>query len=217
MACTGKEVLFHPRFCNRGAGFSPLSIQAPLGTMKSMKKSLRVGRRILIFSVMLVLFSPESPAQNRRAPSPASGSALTYDIGASTGQYNGQSYTEIDVGLSWRMLDWLIWRNAVFNRSSSGGASTFGLDSSLRAEYSLVSTDQSMAMTFFGGPGVRVSKTENSASFVEAGFKMRLGGLSLGAGAKSFSYFNPGNDPSGRPLPKGDTVYFLILSGGGSL
>lgn len=142
---------------------------------------------------------------------------LTYDLGGAAGTYVGQSYTEINLGLNWKLTDYLIWRNSVFARMVTGADNLYGLDTSLRLQHYVASQDGRFGLGFFGGPGYRFSKTSASAIFAEAGVQVKLGGINLGGGVKYFNYPNPGNDANGTKLPSNDTVYFLILSGGGAL
>lgn len=142
---------------------------------------------------------------------------FTYDLGGATGNRGDQSYTEINLGLNWKLTDYFVWRNAVFSRMSSGSETLYGLDTTARFQYSATSQDGRFGLGFFGGPGYRFSKSENSALFAEAGVQFKLGGINLGGGVKYFTYPNPGKDSSGADLAKNDTVYFLILQGGGTL
>lgn len=143
-------------------------------------------------------------------------SVLSYDLGASAGNYGGASYSEINLGLNWQFSDWLVWRNAVFNRMSSGDSSS-GLDTSLRFQVKSFSESGTYGFQAFAGPGYRFASKSLSAAFVEAGLTGKLGGLTLGIGAKTMMYNNPGQSASGADLPKSDTSYFLILGGGGVL
>ncbi|MBX2994591.1 MAG: hypothetical protein KF681_07210 [Bdellovibrionaceae bacterium] len=169
--------------------------------------------------IMILMFCLSLPAASwaqRRASgsSTSGGSRLTYDLGASTGSYGGYSYSEINLGLNWYFADWMSWRNAVFTRQGKE-QNTTGLDTSLRFEYNAVGED--FGVKAFAGPGYRFASKSLSAAFAEAGLVFKLGGLSIGAGAKTMMYQNPGEDSSGGTLPKQDTSYFLILGGGGVL
>jgi hypothetical protein len=169
---------------------------------------------------MMGLFgSSEASAQRRArraAPSEAS-THLSYDIGASTGSYNGLSYSEVTLGLNWYFWGRLAWRNAVFTRFGSQSDSVLGLDTSLRYSYDSQSEPGELGWTFFGGPGYRIASEKYSGAFIEGGAVIRFGGLSLGAGVKSLNYTNPGKAADGSDLPKSDTVIFIILAGGGAL
>ncbi len=141
---------------------------------------------------------------------------LTYDLGASTGTYNGYGYTEINLGLNWNLYDYLTWRNSFFSRSVQSLSSVSGLDSSARFSWDVTTEGGGLGLGVFAGPGVRFSKKENSATFVEAGLTVKLGGINIGGGFKTLFYNSPGTDSSGRDLPKSDTGYFIVLSGGGA-
>lgn len=165
----------------------------------------------MLSTIVICLFSFQSLGKGYEEPK------LTYDLGGAAGTYVGQSYTEINLGLNWKLADYLVWRNAVFARMVSGADNLYGLDTSLRLQHYASSDDGQFGLGFFGGPGYRISKTNASAFFAEAGVQVKLGGINLGGGVKYFSYPNPGNDSTGNKLPTNDTVYFLILSGGGTL
>lgn len=170
---------------------------------------MKLNQKVLIFVVSL--FTLNAHSKGYEEPT------LTYDLGGAAGTYVGQSYTEINLGLNWKLADYLVWRNAVFARMVSGADNLYGLDTSLRLQHYASSDDGRFGLGFFGGPGYRFSKTNASALFAEAGVQVKLGGINLGGGVKYFNYPNPGNDGAGNKLPSNDTVYFLILSGGGTL
>ena len=169
---------------------------------------------LLISSLVLVnTFSLNAFAQKKKNLKPQVNYNITYDLGAATGNHGSRPYNEINIGLNWYLTENLNWRNAFFSRFGSGTSVT-GLDTSLRYEIRGQSED-GLGYSFFAGPGYRVSTSENSALFFEAGAVFKVGGLSLGGGVKSMFYYNPGKDSNGADLPKQDTSYFLILSGGG--
>lgn len=175
-------------------------------------------------SLLNLLTASQALAQQRFPRSGSSnsqsnpqGSKLSWDLGGAFGTYGDFGYSEINLGLNWSLQDYLVWRNSVFTRFSSGGQSASGLDTSLRLQHSVSSQDGTYGLGFFGGPGYRISDAKYSALFGELGLRLKLGGLNIGGGVKAFSYSNPGLDRNGNQLPKTDTVMFLILSGGGSL
>lgn len=133
---------------------------------------------------------------------------LTYDIGFSTGSSGGESYSEANLGLNLFFKEWLAWRNALFARFVRP-ENLYGLDTSLRLFHTVGSGRTSL--TLFGGPGWRFVTKGLNPPFAEAGLVARLGGFSIGGGAKTF--FNSAVK-KGSPS---DTQYFIILSGGGSL
>lgn len=163
----------------------------------------------LIF-ILFCFFSQASFAAAQSKPT------LTYDLGASTGTYNGYGYTEINLGLNWNLYDYLTWRNSFFSRSVQSLSSVSGLDSSARFSWDVSTDGGGLGLGVFAGPGVRFSKKENSATFVEAGLTVKLGGINIGGGFKTLFYNSPGTDAAGDDLPKSDTGYFIVLSGGGS-
>jgi hypothetical protein len=139
------------------------------------------------------------------------------DISGSTGNYNGQSYSEVHVGLNMNFTDWLTWRNAAFKRFSSGSAQDVtGLDSGLRL--SLNTPFDGGGLRFFAGPGYRwADPSNNNAAFAEAGLNIQVGRFSVGGGAKYLRYDRTQTDSAGNPLKKDDMNYFITLSGGAGL
>lgn len=165
-----------------------------------------------------MLLVPAVWAQRGRAASTSSRSTtLSYDVSASTGSYNGFSYSEIHLGLNWGFNEYIVWRNSVFSRFGSYIETVNGLDSSLRFVFDTRTEDGGLGLALFGGPGYRFATAKNSAAFGEAGISLLFGGLRIGFGVKSFYYADPGQDSLGRNLPKTDTNYFIILAGGGTL
>jgi opacity protein-like surface antigen len=141
---------------------------------------------------------------------------LSYDLGATVGSQNNNSYSEIQLGLNWFVQDWLNWRNAVFTRFGTNVDSVSGLDSTLRATYTTESSGGGFGFQAFAGPGVRLASENNTGALAEAGLMLKLGGLVIGGGGQYISYFNTRQDSRGYILPKEETQYFLILGGGGS-
>lgn len=180
-----------------------------------------VKTRIFAVAVSLLL-SFSAWAQRRSMPEmrtlPKQHPKLSYDLSGSTGTYNDTSYTEIQLGLNWYVLDWLNWRNAIFHRMGSKIDSVTGLDSALLATTEFVSEGGGLGVQGFIGPGYRFASTENSAVFGQAGLIFALGGLRVGIGAKSLYYTNPPRDSSGvGDAPRNDNQVYLILGGGGTL
>jgi hypothetical protein len=172
---------------------------------------------IIIVGLAIVFASPFCWAQKRHRSSPPSNPYLfTYDLGASFGNYNNSSYTEITLGLNWYLREFLIWRNAVFTRFGSMIDSVTGLDSSVRFVFDTRTQGSGLGLTLFAGPGYRFANANNSAYFAEAGGVLHAGGLSLGGGVKNLYYTNPGVDKNGAELPKTDQIIFIILAGGGA-
>lgn len=179
-------------------------------------------QKLVIFILTLFVFSSLAMAQvvkkkgkvtNSDAES-SSKPTITYDLSGSVGSQNGNSYTEINLGLNWALTDWLTWRNAAFSRFGTNVDSVSGLDSSAR--FSFLFGERGASVELFGGPGVRVASRDNNAAFAEGGLTLNLGGLHIGGGAKYLSYFSTRKDTSGVSLPKDETQYFIVLSGGGA-
>lgn len=139
------------------------------------------------------------------------------DVSGSSGNYNGQTYTEMHLGVNLNFTDWLTWRNTGFKRFGSTAAQeTTGLDSSLR-----LGVDKKFdagAIKFFAGPGYRWSSpSTKNALFAEAGATIQLGALSLGAGAKYLRYDNAQFDSAGVETKRDDMNYFITIAGGAGL
>ncbi len=142
---------------------------------------------------------------------------LSYDLGVSTGSQGNRNYSEIQLGLNWNFFDSLTWRNSLFNRSGVDIDSVSGLDSSVLFKFDSQPDEQGIGFSIFAGPGIRISNTENTGVFGEAGAAVKAAGLSIGGGIKTIQYSSPGRDSTGRDLSKNDTVVFLILAGSGSI
>lgn len=194
-----------------------------ISPIESMKKPMSFFLKKFYFAqwlsvlVVCLFLNQTANAQSRpralKAPPP--GSNWTYDIGASTGSYNGNNYSELHLALNWILSDFWTWRNSAFSRFGSNMTSAFGLDSSARLTLSSVG-DSGFGVNFFAGPGYRFSNNENSAAFAEAGLTLKLAGISVGVGYKGLYYTNPGQNSDGTNRPKGDSNIFLILAGGGA-
>jgi hypothetical protein len=161
-------------------------------------------------------YSPSDVPRMPRLSSPKSGSELKYDVGASSGTYNGDTYTEVNLGLNWQLGSWFVWRNAAFQRFGSGPNSVTGIDTSFRIGNDIQSDGGGLGMNFYIGPGLRFATNDASAGFAEAGIGFRLGGIFLGVGAKAMQYFKTRTD-DGKDLPKSDNQVFFVLGGGGTL
>lgn len=171
-------------------------------------------RKLIIAA--LILSGSLSLAQRRRPP-PTRPPTFTYDLSASVGSYDGNSYTELNLGLNWFLSeDWLIWRNALFSRFGSGFDTITGLDSSLRFAHRISSDSGTFGINMFAGPGLRFANQNSNAVFGEAGLLFRIGGLQVGGGVKALQYTQTRTDSRGRELSKNDTQFFIILAGGGA-
>jgi len=106
-----------------------------------------------------------------------------FDIGGSTGISSGSSFYEVNLGLTYSFTEWLSWRNAPFYRTQSGTSDTYGLDTSLRARYTL-SIAPDLSPSVHAGAGFRFVNTGSHAPFGELGLGVRLAGISINAGIK---------------------------------
>lgn len=144
----------------------------------------------------------------------AGGRVATYDLGISSGTYNNNAYSEINFGLSLRLLEHLVWRNNAFMRLQEN-SSTAGVDTSMRYVYDDEIEKGGLGFGLFAGPGYRFSKKELSGPFVEGGMMLKGSGFGVGLGAKSIFYTAPTKYANGDEAPKNDTVIFIILAVGG--
>lgn len=164
-------------------------------------------KTIALCSICLVLIglSQWSNAQVRNSEP----QRLTFDLGVSAGSFGDESYTEVQAGLNWFLKNWVAWRNAAFYRVIEGD-DYYGLDTSARL-FKYLTWGESSGATLFGGPGYRFASEGDHLPFAEAGLVLKLGGFSIGGGAKTFlpDLINSSQES--------DTQYFIILSGAGAL
>ena len=148
--------------------------------------------------------------QPRQARRPRQGPYLTWDLGASSGNVGDVSYSEVNLGLNWFLKDWLAWRNAGFYRfvNFEGVDNIYGLDSMFRF-YQRFDFSRLAGITFFGGPGFRFINEGDNVPFAEGGLIIKLAGLSIGGGARTF--FTRFVDDEAE----NDTQFFIVLSGSG--
>lgn len=169
-----------------------------------------------LFILCAFIFSLSAQAQKGTRSYSSGKSLLTYDLGASSGSYNGASYSEINLGINYNFADSFTWRNSAFKRFGSNTTNEAGLDSTIR--YNMDFRDENReGVNIFFGPGVRVATEKKSAALAEAGIQISFGGLRVGGGAKYLHYFDPGSNSANVTLPKDETQYFITLAGGGNL
>jgi len=179
---------------------------------------LRRKSFLVLLVFLLPLVASAQTQRRQKAVQPQEEPQWSWDIGLAAGSYDSYSYTEIDLGLNDRFMSPFNWRNVLWDRFGNTTIDAAGLDSSIRYEFSDASPGSRAGFRFFIGPGVRVSSPQYSGGFGELGLIFRLGGLNLGAGIKDLYYWSPGKDPNtGAPMPTSDLMYFIILSGGGTL
>jgi len=106
-----------------------------------------------------------------------------FDGGGSVGSSNRGSFYEINLGVSYYLLEWLVWRNAPFFRFQSSTPNSFGLDSSLRGQYSLPVAPE-FSPSFMMGAGFRFINTGSHAPFAEFGLGLRVSGAQFQLGVK---------------------------------
>lgn len=118
--------------------------------------------------------SEEKPKSFRR---------FRFDGGGSIGSSNRGSFQEVNLGVSYYVLEWLIWRNAPFFRFQSGASNSYGLDSSIRGQYAIpAAPDFSPAIAL--GAGFRFINTGRHAPFAEVGLGARVSEVSIQLGVK---------------------------------
>jgi hypothetical protein len=139
------------------------------------------------------------------------------DISGSSGNYNGSTYTELNLGLNLNYNDWLTWRNAAFKRFTSNSTQDLtGLDSSLR--FTLNEKFDGGGLKFFAGPGYRwADKSDKNAVFGEVGAGFSFGRFALGGGIKYLRYDKTQLDSSGLETKRDDLNYFITIAGGAGL
>jgi hypothetical protein len=172
---------------------------------------------VIAFMKALYVFLFLIPNISFSKPATKSESRLSYDVSGSQSTQNGRTYQEINLGLNWKLSDWLIFRNSAFQRQAQDQDTVYGLDSSLRLEQVFQNKDQTLGLKFFGGPGVRIASEKSNAYFAEAGLSVKLGGINIGAGAKALQYDQVRRDSSGNELPRTENQVFITLSGSGTL
>jgi len=151
----------------------------------------------------------EPDSKNNKAQ--RQGPMFTWDLGFSSGSAGDVNYSEANLGLNYFWKPWLAWRNAAFYRliDIEGVDNFYGLDSMARL-YQTFSFAELAGVTLFGGPGYRFVNEGENVPFAEAGAILRIAGLSLGGGFKTFfTEFVEDGAPN-------DTQVFIVLSGSGA-
>lgn len=166
----------------------------------------------------ILLSSQLSFAQRPLRESPSREKPLVdIDLGFSTGNYNGSTFSEVNLGVNLNFTDWLTWRNSGFKRFGSTQTKEItGLDSTLR----LISTNHFDGGLFrlFGGAGYRFTDDSNKNALVgEGGVGLQVGRIGLGAGVKYLKYDKTQHDSNKIEMSNSEVIYFVALSGGASL
>ncbi|UXR64566.1 hypothetical protein EZJ49_15965 [Bdellovibrio bacteriovorus] len=157
-------------------------------------------------AVVVIFFAVSVQAQSR----------FSYDLSGASGSRDGESFTEIHLGLNYFVTDWLNWRNSVFTQFGTDINTVYGLDTAGLFNYELYNSNRTLGIEFFAGPGLRFASENSNAAFGKAGVTFGLGGLRIGAGVQQFHYFEDRKDKNDNTLNKDETQYFITLSGGGS-
>ncbi|NUN06926.1 MAG: hypothetical protein HUU57_14335 [Bdellovibrio sp.] len=141
---------------------------------------------------------------------------VTYDLTGSSGTRDGESFSEIHLGLNWYLSDWLNWRNSVFTQFGTKIKEVYGLDSEALFSWEAYTSARDLGIELFAGPGVRMASEKSNAAFGKAGVTFAVAGLRLGGGVQALHYLEERQDKDGRTLPKDEVQTFITLSGGGS-
>lgn len=169
--------------------------------------------------LLVILLSPQlSLAQKPLRGSPSREKPLVdIDLGFSTGNYNGATFSEVNLGVNLNFTDWLTWRNSGFKRFGSAQVKEItGLDSTLR----LISTNHFDGGLFrlFGGAGYRFTDDSNKNALLgEGGVGLEIGRFGLGAGVKYLKYDKTQYDSNRIETSNSEVIYFVALSGGARL
>lgn len=147
----------------------------------------------------------------------AAPSTLSYDISGGSGSRNGNSYSEIHLGLNWYPAEWLNWRNSLFTQFGSAMNTIYGIDTAALFEYTAYTQSRGAGIELYAGPGLRFANENSNAVFGKVGLTFALGGLRLGASVQHNHYFSSRTDKENYSLPKDETQYFITIAGGGSL
>lgn len=148
---------------------------------------------------------------------PSSNSRISYDISGGSGTRDGETYSEIHLGLNWFVKDWLNWRNSLFTQFGTEVKTVYGLDSAALFNWAAYTQSRAAGVEFYMGPGVRVASEKSNAVFGKAGLTFALGGLRIGGGVQALHYLEDRTDKLDRTLGKDEVQYFITLSGGGVL
>lgn len=146
-----------------------------------------------------------------------SNSTISYDLSGGSGTRDGETYSEIHLGLNYFVQDWLNWRNSVFTQFGTEVKTVYGLDSAALFNVDAYTSNRALGIELYAGPGVRFATEKSNAVFGKAGITFALGGLRIGGGVQALHYLEDRTDKNENILGKDETQYFIILSGGGTL
>lgn len=147
----------------------------------------------------------------------SSGSRVTYDLSGSSGTRDGESFSEIHLGLNWFVQDHLNWRNSIFTQFGTEIKTVYGLDSEALFNWQAYTQSRQLGIEFFAGPGLRFATEKSNAVFGKAGVTFGIAGLRIGGGVQAFHYIDDRLDKNDNVLNKDEVQYFITLSGGGAL
>lgn len=147
----------------------------------------------------------------------ASDGQISYDVSGGSGTRDGETYSEIHLGLNYFVKDWLNWRNSLFTQFGTEVKTVYGLDSAALFKTEAYTQSKKLGVEFYAGPGVRVASEKSNAVFGKAGLTFALAGLRIGGGVQALHYLEDRTDKNDNVLNKDETQYFITLSGGGVL
>lgn len=175
--------------------------------------------RLILTFLFLLQISQTALAEkaSRTSESSREKPLVDMDLGFASGNYNGSTYSEMNLGVNLNFTDWLTWRNSGFKRfASNQDKEITGLDSTMR----LISTNKFDGGVFrlFGGAGYRFTDSSDKNALVgEGGVGLQIGRFGLGGGAKYLKYDKTQYDSNGLVTKDNDTVFFIAVSGGAGL
>jgi hypothetical protein len=147
----------------------------------------------------------------------SSDSRVSYDVSGGSGTRDGETYSEIHLGLNWFVEDWLNWRNSLFTQFGTEVKTVYGLDSAALFKADAYNSGRTLGVEVYAGPGLRFATEKSNAVFGKAGITFALGGLRIGGGVQALHYVEDRTDKNENVLGKDETQYFITLSGGGVL
>lgn len=143
-------------------------------------------------------------------------SRVTYDLTGSSGTRDGESFTEIHLGLNWFIKEHINWRNSVFTQFGNEIKTIYGLDTEALFNWEAYTQSRGLGIELFAGPGFRFASENSNAVFGKAGLTFGIAGLRIGGGVQAFHYWEDRKDKDENILDKDEVQYFVIIAGGGS-
>jgi hypothetical protein len=127
---------------------------------------------------------PDGTPDYSKYPNPFVVKKWTFEIeGAMGSNAQGDGYQEFGLGANAYFYNWLAWRNIAFFRppTQNNGSPIYGIDMTERMSYEF---SRSNGLAVFASPGYRLAGGGMAAPLAEAGFTVRIAGLTLGGGVR---------------------------------